>query len=207
MGETTGLAASGGYRRDIDGIRAVAVLAVFAYHFGLVGLPGGFVGVDVFFVISGHLIASILMGDRATGTLSLISFYERRARRILPALLAMLAVSAAFALMMLMPAELAAFGRSLIFASLFFSNINFFREVGYFDGSVWSKPLLHTWSLAIEGQLYLLSPVCFIVGMRFFPKLVAPAVVIAPIVSLAYSMRTVAIGEEGAAFDLLRTRA
>ena len=150
---------SDAYRPDIDGLRAVAVLGVVAYHLGLCG--GGFVGVDIFFVISGYLITRILIGELASGKLgasNLARFYERRVRRIMPALAVMCVVTYAAAMLWLFPEDLIEFGRSLQSVAVFISNIHFQRKTGYFDGAADEKPLLHTWSLAVEEQYYLLFP-------------------------------------------------
>ena len=146
------------YRREIDGLRAVAVLPVILFHAGLSFWSGGFVGVDVFFVISGYLITTILIEERARGTYSVLSFYERRARRILPALFLVLVACIPFAWMWIPPYPFEDFARSLAFAALFISNIHFLEHGGYFDINADLRPLLHTWSLAVEEQYYLLFP-------------------------------------------------
>ncbi|MEP2184332.1 acyltransferase family protein [Roseibium sp.] len=146
------------YRREIDGLRAVAVLPVIFFHAGFEAFGGGFVGVDVFFVISGYLITSILIGDLKNGRFSLMRFYERRARRILPALFLVVVCCIPFALAWMSPAQIKDFGESVIAVVFFGSNILFWREDGYFGASVELKPLLHTWSLAVEEQFYLLFP-------------------------------------------------
>lgn len=145
------------HRNDIDGLRAVAVGLVVLFHLGF-PVPGGFVGVDVFFVISGYLITAILRDDLAAGRYSLLEFYNRRARRILPALLAVLLVSTLVALALLLPSMLRGYGLSLVSTSLFASNLYFWFDTGYFAGAAESRPLLHTWSLAVEEQFYLLFP-------------------------------------------------
>jgi len=155
------------YRRDIDGLRAVAIIPVVLYHAGIPGFSGGFVGVDVFFVISGFLMASLISGEIARGEFSLIRFYERRIRRIFPALFAALAASFIAAWWLLMPAEFAYFARSLKAAALFTSNIQFEKESGYFDIGAQMKPLLHTWSLAVEEQFYILFPLLLLIINRF----------------------------------------
>ncbi len=146
------------YRADIDGLRAVAVLPVIAFHAGFPGFSGGFVGVDVFFVISGYLITGILAGDLAEGRYSIARFYERRARRILPALFVMMAVSAVVAHLLLMPPAFKDFSASVFAVALFLSNMLFISEVDYFGPSADEVPLLHTWSLAVEEQFYILFP-------------------------------------------------
>ncbi|MBN8291637.1 acyltransferase [Rhodobacter sp. NTK016B] len=146
------------YRADIDGLRAVAVLPVIAFHAGFPGFSGGFVGVDVFFVISGYLITGILAGDLAAGRYSIARFYERRARRILPALFVMMAVSAVVAHLLMMPPAFKDFSASVFSVALFLSNMLFISEVDYFAPSADAVPLLHTWSLAVEEQFYILFP-------------------------------------------------
>jgi len=163
------------YRKDIDGLRAVAVLPVVFYHAGL-GFPGGFVGVDVFFVISGYLITTLLADELGAGRFSLWRFYERRARRILPALLAVICASAIVAWALFMPTDLTLFGRSASAATLFYSNFLFRHEAGYFDAVAAVKPLLHTWSLAIEEQFYILFPGILYLLFRRHPSRHRPSV-------------------------------
>ncbi|HWO08835.1 MAG TPA: acyltransferase family protein, partial [Polyangiaceae bacterium] len=146
------------YRADIDGLRALAVLPVVLFHGHVSALPGGFVGVDVFFVISGFLICSAIGQELNRGTFSIASFYERRCRRILPALFATFSATSVLASFVLMPPDLAAFGRSLLSSVLFASNLFFWKTSGYFDGMAELKPLLHTWSLSVEEQFYLIVP-------------------------------------------------
>jgi len=150
------------YRPDIDGLRAIAVLAVVFYHAGA-PVPGGFIGVDVFFVISGYLITLLIEGDIAKGAFSIASFYERRIRRIFPALFAMMFASFAVACYIFMPPELALFAKSAIASSVFVSNILFWSEAGYFDTVAEFKPLLHTWSLSVEEQFYVFFPLLLVV--------------------------------------------
>jgi peptidoglycan/LPS O-acetylase OafA/YrhL len=153
------------HRREIDGLRALAVLPVILFHAGLPGFAGGFVGVDVFFVISGYLITSIILAEQAAGTFTLAGFYERRARRLLPALFLVLLVSLPCAWFLLTPPELKAFAQSLIGVAVFASNVHFARSSGYFATEAESQPLLHTWSLAVEEQFYLLFPL-LLLGLR-----------------------------------------
>lgn len=147
------------YRREIDGLRALAVLPVIFFHAGFQSFSGGFVGVDIFFVISGYLITSIILTEKSSGRFTLINFYERRARRILPALFVVMLACLPFAWLWLLPGNLNDFSKSLIFVSIFSSNFLFFNQSGYFDTAVELKPLLHTWSLAVEEQYYLLFPI------------------------------------------------
>jgi peptidoglycan/LPS O-acetylase OafA/YrhL len=146
------------YRADIDGLRAIAVLSVLFYHAGL-GFPGGYVGVDVFFVISGYLITSLILKDLERGSFSMASFWERRIRRIFPALAVMLAVTCVAGWFLLLPEDLAKLGASVIAQSLLVSNFYFWRTTNYFGGANEEKPLLHTWSLAVEEQFYLIFPI------------------------------------------------
>lgn len=145
------------YRPDIDGLRAIAVLGVVFYHAGL-GFPGGYVGVDVFFVISGFLITSLLLRDLRNGTFSLLDFWERRARRILPALFVVVLAILGAGWFLLLPLNYEALGKQVIALIALSSNIQFWRESGYFDSAAEEKPLLHTWSLSVEEQFYLLFP-------------------------------------------------
>lgn len=162
------------YRADIDGLRALAVLPVVLYHIGVPGFGGGFVGVDVFFVISGFLMASLISADLAGDEFSLLAFYERRVRRIFPALFAMLTAAAVAAWLFLMPQEFEYFAESLRSAALFISNIQFEKESGYFDISAELKPLLHTWSLAVEEQFYIVFPLLLVGINRFARQHVVP---------------------------------
>lgn len=157
------------YRPDIDGLRAVAVLSVIAFHFGIFHLTGGFVGVDVFFVISGYLISSIVFSEVADSRFSVIGFYERRIRRIFPALFAMLLVFSAFALIFFLPTELVDVGKSTLAATFSISNFYFWKHSGYFAVHN-PDPLLHTWSLAVEEQFYILFPIFLVLVRRFFAQ-------------------------------------
>ncbi len=145
------------YRPDIDGLRAIAVLLVVLNHAGL-GFPGGFIGVDVFFVISGYLITGILLRELAQGTFSFWAFWERRIRRIFPALAVVTACTLLAGYSILLPTDFKALGKSVVASTLGYSNINFWSESGYFDTATAEKPLLHTWSLAVEEQFYLVIP-------------------------------------------------
>lgn len=146
------------YRPDIDGLRAIAVLPVVFYHAGFPGPSGGFIGVDVFFVISGFLITSIVANEIAEGRFSLVSFYERRARRILPALTAVILASFAVGWFFLLPEEMKNLGQSAFATGFFLSNVYFTLTLDYFAQAADFAPLLHTWSLAVEEQFYLFFP-------------------------------------------------
>ncbi len=154
------------YRREIDGLRALAVLPVILFHAGFETFGGGFIGVDVFFVISGYLITTIILSELEQGKFSIINFYERRARRILPALFLVMLVSIPFAWFLLLPQDLVSFSKSLVSISVFASNILFWTERGYFSTATELKPLIHTWSLAVEEQYYLLFPLFLIFFSR-----------------------------------------
>ena len=158
------------YRPEIDGLRAWAVLPVIFYHAGYPGLPGGFVGVDVFFVISGYLITLILMTEMAGGHFSFTHFYERRARRILPLLLLISFVCLPFAWRLMLPGEMEKFLHSLAAIGVFSSNILFWKESGYFDTPTELKPLLHTWSLSVEEQFYLFYPLLLLACHRLLRR-------------------------------------
>jgi len=144
--------------REIDGLRSIAIVPVLLYHTGWSWMPGGFVGVDIFFVISGDLITRLLVGDIRAERFSLWSFYERRARRIMPALLLVIACTTMAAMLIMVPPDLSLYARSLVWTILFASNIYFSFNTGYFAAPAESYPLLHTWSLALEEQFYLLFP-------------------------------------------------
>jgi peptidoglycan/LPS O-acetylase OafA/YrhL len=147
------------YRPEIDGLRALAILPVVLFHAFPSLLPGGFTGVDIFFVISGYLITSILLKDIQTGTYSIKAFYARRVRRIFPALMLVLAVSLAFGWVMLTPEEYQRLGKHTAGGVGFIANFMFLKEVGYFDAAADTKPLLHLWSLGIEEQFYIVWPI------------------------------------------------
>ena len=155
------------YREDIDWLRAIAVLAVVAFHFEAPAVFGGFVGVDIFFVISGYLITGIIQSEVQGGTFSFARFYERRARRLLPALYVMVALTAVPSLHYLLSSERLEFFRSVAAVVTFTSNFFFWLQSGYFDHAAVEKPLLHTWSLAVEEQFYLALPVVLWVMLRF----------------------------------------
>ncbi|WP_166221698.1 acyltransferase family protein [Pseudomonas atagonensis] len=157
-----------GNRRDIDGLRALAVIPVVLFHFGFTTFSGGFVGVDVFFVISGFLITGILLREISAQRFSFIDFWARRARRIIPALSVVMLVTLALGWLLLTAKDYSELGRTVRYQSLFISNILFMREDGYFQPASDLKPLLHTWSLAVEEQYYIFFPLLMAVLVRFF---------------------------------------
>ena len=146
------------YREDIDWLRAIAVLAVVAFHFESPAVFGGFVGVDIFFVISGYLITGIIRSEVKSGSFSFARFYERRVRRLLPALYATVALTAIPSFHYLLTSERQEFFRSVAAVVTFTTNFFFWFQTGYFDHAAVEKPLLHTWSLAVEEQFYLALP-------------------------------------------------
>ncbi len=158
---------AGFYRPDIDGMRAMAVCLVIAAHLHLRGLGGGFVGVDIFFVISGYLISAILLRQLGNNTFSIVEFYERRVRRIIPALFVMLLFTCSVAWFLMLPTDLMDFAQSLVAAMLSISNIYFARQSSYFDLFANRRPLLHTWSLGVEEQFYLVFPLLLYLLFRY----------------------------------------
>jgi peptidoglycan/LPS O-acetylase OafA/YrhL len=157
------------FRPDINGLRAIAVVAVLGFHFGVAPLGGGFVGVDVFFVISGYLMTGIILGRLDRGTFSIPGFYLDRARRIIPALAVLLASVLAVGAFILLPDEYVLLARQAFSSALFFSNIHHWRETGYFDPGIDQKWLLHSWTLSLEWQFYLLYPLLLPLIVRFVP--------------------------------------
>ena len=165
------------YRPEIDGLRAIAVFVVILYHaqlmlFGRDWFVGGYIGVDVFFVISGYLIARIILSElESTGRFSFLKFYERRARRILPALLLVMAVSLPFAWFILYPTPFAEYAQSILWSIFFGSNVFFYGvTTEYGADSALLKPFLHTWSLAVEEQFYLVFPVLALLVFKVFRR-------------------------------------
>ena len=194
------------YRKEIDGLRAVAVVAVVLFHAGFDAFAGGYTGVDIFFVISGFLISLILIKELETGTFSIVSFYERRARRIMPALLLVMLACLPFAWTLLSPPDMKGFAQNIVAVMLFASNIFFWRSAGYFDSDSDLKPLLHTWSLSVEEQFYIFFPLilwlCWRYARRATP-LILSLLLLASLVA-AHKLAPVAAG---ANFFLLPTRA
>ena len=197
------------YRPEIDGLRAVAVLLVVIYHAGL-ALPGGFIGVDVFFVISGYLITSIIWGELIQGRFSMMNFWERRCRRILPAALVVCLATVAMGWFQLMPRDFEALGQSAMAQALFCANFFFWQNTGYFDGPAELQPLLHTWSLAVEEQFYFVIPLVLLALSKVSPPRRQQAVMVVLCVifigSLLVSIDHV-VRHPSAAFYLLHARA
>ncbi|NCN26250.1 acyltransferase [bacterium] len=172
------------YRAEIDGMRAIAVLAVIFFHAGFKHFSGGYVGVDIFFVISGYLITTQITQEIKKSNFSLLYFYERRARRILPLLFAVCLITSPLAFIHLSNRDFYDYAQSLIASSLFSSNILFFFESGYFDSLVDTKPLLHTWSLALEEQYYLVFPLLLLMLKGWNSKKVFASILLLTISSL-----------------------
>ena len=172
------------YRKEIDGLRALAVIPVILFHAGFTTFSGGFVGVDIFFVISGYLITTIIVDELEKGSFSLLNFYERRARRILPALFFVMLCTIPFAWFFMIPRELSEYSKSLISVPLFVSNIVFWLDSGYFSQASELKPLLHTWSLAVEEQYYVLFPLFLILAWNLGKKWIFSLLFLAAILSI-----------------------
>lgn len=194
------------YRSDIDGLRALAVLTVVFFHAGFSGFSGGYVGVDVFFVISGYLITSLICKELHAKTFSFNNFWLRRARRILPAAMVMMLVTTIVFAFFYPLQHFIDIGQSLIAQTFFSANILFWREGGYFSTSQELKPLLHMWSLAVEEQFYMLFPLLFWGVFRWFKTLLLPVIVIVCICSFLLSVIFTSYSPIPA-FYLLPTRA
>lgn len=193
------------YRPDIDGLRAVAVLAVILYHLDIKPFTGGFVGVDVFFVISGYLITTIIMREIDEHQFSLVQFYERRIRRIFPALFVVLFATSIVSVIMFTATELKAFGQSLVATALFVSNMLFWSESGYFDAPSTFKPLLHTWSLAVEEQYYIFFPLFLVFLAKYFRPALKFILLGIAVASFLFSVRYLRIDASGT-FYFVHTR-
>ena len=198
--------ASAPYRRDIDGLRALAILPVLAFHSNIPGFSGGFVGVDLFFVISGFLITGIVAREVDSGTFSLVRFYERRARRILPALLVMIAAVLVLAACLYLPDDFNSVPRSALMTLFFLANVWFFTKTGYFGGPAETMPLLHCWSLAVEEQFYVVFPLLLWICARFGQKRRWQIIALIAATSFALAWWKQA-DTDGFAFYLLPTRA
>ena len=179
------------FRKDINGLRALAVLAVVIYHFNASWLPGGFAGVDVFFVISGYLMTAIIYRGLSGGDFSLVRFYTARAKRIIPVLAAMCFALMVFGWFNLLATEYKQVAQHVYSSLGFYSNTVYLKEVGYFAASTNENWLLHTWSLSVEWQFYIIYPIVLLVlskifGVRAIRWLVLAAVLIGFILSLIH---------------------
>lgn len=194
------------YRADIDGLRALAVIPVVLFHAGLSTFSGGFIGVDVFFVISGYVISLSLLSDVRANKFSILNFYERRVRRIFPALFATLLVTYVYACFVFLPSHLKDLSESLVAATLFFSNIYFWKDSGYFAADAVYRPLLHTWSLSVEEQFYIFMPIAIYLIARWFKS--RWLLILMPVLLLSLGLSIVATETAPTAnFYLLPTRA
>jgi peptidoglycan/LPS O-acetylase OafA/YrhL len=194
------------HRPEIDGLRAVAVVPVILFHAGLSWFSGGYVGVDVFFVISGYLITTIIASAQDKGSFTVLGFYERRARRIAPVLFFVMLCCLPFACAWMLPAQMKSFGESVIAVCLFISNVLFWQESGYFAAAAEKQPLLHTWSLAVEEQYYVVFPLLLMALHRFGARIRFVAVAAAALVSFATAVYG-STAFPNAAFYLPHTRA
>ena len=194
------------HRNDIDGLRAVAVLPVVLFHYGVGIFRGGFIGVDIFFTISGFVIAGSILSDIRSGSFSIANFYFKRIRRILPAFVAVMIATTIVATVLLLPSDLIDYGRSLASTSTFLSNFYFWKASGYFAAPAQTKPLLHTWSLSVEEQYYLFAPICFWIIFRYYKA--RWLLLLAPIAILSFSIGVAAVFvAPTAGFFLFPTRA
>lgn len=195
------------FREDINGLRAWAVIAVLLFHFSLIGLPGGFAGVDIFFVISGYLMTAIIVGGYEKGNFSIWKFYMSRVRRILPAAMFVITVLLVLGWFFLPTPDYQELGKQSAYSLGFLSNIGYWKSSGYFDSSAHEKWLLHTWSLAVEAQFYLLYPLFIALVWRFWKsvKAVTIAVLLIFLASLVLNL-TLSHSKPTAAFYLLPTR-
>jgi peptidoglycan/LPS O-acetylase OafA/YrhL len=195
------------YRADVDGLRAIAVLSVVFFHLSARLLPGGYLGVDVFFVLSGYLITSIVWREASDGQFSVVRFYDRRIRRIVPALLFLLTITTLVSVALLLPADLIGYGKSLLATVAFVPNIYFWRDTNYFSPNAAEKPLLHVWSLGVEEQFYILFPLILLAFARWWPRGALPMIGMLTAGSLAANVAALHVGGESPAFFLLPTRA
>lgn len=195
------------HRRDIDGLRAIAVLLVVLYHYGITPFSGGYVGVDVFFVISGYVITAKVRRELAAGTFTLLSFYAGRVRRILPALAFVILACLIAGWFLLMPADYRDLGDQAAFAAVGLSNFYFLDNSGYFARASDLLPLLHTWSLGIEEQFYLIWPaLLLLLGLKLSQK--TAVVVLGCLIAVSLILSTIAVlDDQPTAFYMLHTRA
>lgn len=195
------------YRKDIDGLRCLAVMPVLLFHAGFSLFSGGYVGVDIFFVISGFLITQILLQELQQQRFSIVQFYQRRARRILPALFMVLWLTTVAAGLIIPPELFKEFGQSLVSVGVFASNFFFYSETGYFGFAAEKMPLLHTWSLAVEEQFYIFTPPLLFVLYRLGVPLLGMALVLLSLLSLAWSQYLLQQHQQGHSFFLILPRA
>ena len=195
------------YRPDVDGLRAVAVLSVVSFHLFKRALPGGFLGVDMFFVLSGYLISAIIWAEAREGRFSVVRFYDRRIRRIMPALLLLLLIATLVSAGALLPNDLVGYGKSLLATVVFAANFYFWRDTDYFAAAAEQKPLLHIWSLGVEEQFYILFPLVLILLTRYLPRRAIYAIALLTFASFGANVLALFAGAGLPAFYLLPTRA
>lgn len=195
------------FRKDINGLRALAVISVVLYHFNVPFFSGGFSGVDIFFVISGFLMTGIIFSKLEKNDFSLIGFYVDRAKRIIPALSFTCILVFLACWFFLTPTDFETVGRHIYSSLLFISNIVYFQEINYFDASASQKWLLHTWSLSVEWQFYLILPLIISIIFKVNKKLLKPLLYITLILSFAWSIYLTETGNNSEAFYLLPSRA
>lgn len=194
------------YRSDIDGLRAIAVLAVFLHHLSPGWLPGGFIGVDIFFVISGYLITSQVFQELREGSFSLKRFYQRRINRIVPALFTVLLACVLVGSVLLSPVDLIRLYHNALYALLGVSNLFIWLKYGnYFAADASEAPLLHTWSLGVEEQFYLLWPLMVLLVYRFAPRYLLWLLGVGVVLAVGFSEYATGIFAT-AAYYLLPTR-
>lgn len=193
------------YRAEIDGLRTLALVPVILFHAGIAPFSGGFIGVDVFFVISGYLISTIIINELDEGCFSILRFYQRRARRILPALFFVMLTCVPFAWFWLLPRDLEDFAESLVAVTFFVSNFLFWLEASYFDTSAELKPLLHTWSLAVEEQYYIFFPLLMALLVPWGKRAVVKVLLLLFVASFLLSQWGI-YNRPSATFFLLPTR-
>ncbi|MGD9845507.1 MAG: acyltransferase family protein, partial [Variibacter sp.] len=167
------------YRNDIDGLRALAVLSVIGFHAFPGWVPGGFVGVDIFFVISGYLISGHIFNSLEAGNFSIVTFYGKRVRRIFPAMILVLAACLIFGWLALLPDEFLQLGKHTAAGSGFVANLVFWSEAGYFNNTAATKPMLHLWSLGVEEQFYIIWPILAWAAWTFRWKLLPTMILLA----------------------------
>jgi peptidoglycan/LPS O-acetylase OafA/YrhL len=198
------------YRKEIDGLRALAVFPVIFFHAGFELFSRGFLGVDIFFVISGYLITSLILREQSLGTFSIINFYERRARRIIPALFLVMMVCIPFAIYLMQPDDLENFGQSLVATTLISNNYLLYLTSGYWDLASEFKPLLHTWSLGVEEQYYILFPILMLLAWKIGLKIIFFTFVLLSSLSLLHFYNLSSqdnFGFNNESFLLLKSRA
>lgn len=194
------------YRPDIDGLRAVAVIAVILFHMNAQWLPGGFIGVDIFFVISGFIITSVIYPQINAGTFSFDIFYIKRIKRILPLFYLVATTSLVFAYLIYTPNDFVGFANSLRYASVFISNIYFEKQSGYFAPAAETMPLLHTWSLSVEEQFYFIWPVLLILASKYLSRRLFAIVMSLTLIALTGLSQYMALNDPSAGYYLIQSR-